>query len=74
MTDDRPKDDYLLRQQSPSHFNLLLPYPFLHLMTPSPTIVNPRDGEKAVRGAHWVDVSGKSFKNPWPSFQDRVSD
>jgi hypothetical protein len=42
-------------------------------MTPAPTVLNPRDGEKAVRGAHWVDGSGKSFKNPWPSFQDRVS-
>jgi hypothetical protein len=42
-------------------------------MTPAPTVLNPRDGEKAVRGAHWVDGSGKGFKNPWPSFQDRVS-
>lgn len=42
-------------------------------MTPAPTVLNPRDGEKAVRGTHWVDGSGQNFRNPWPSFQDRVS-
>jgi hypothetical protein len=42
-------------------------------MSASPTVTNPRSGDKAERGAHWVDGSGKSFKNPWPSFQDRVS-
>jgi hypothetical protein len=53
---------------STSYFLTLNP-----MMTPAPTVINPRDGEKAVRGAHWMDGSGKSFKNPWPSFQDRVS-
>ena len=42
-------------------------------MTPVPTVFNPRDAEKAVRGTHWVDGSGQNFRNPWPSFQDRVS-
>jgi hypothetical protein len=43
------------------------------VMSPSPTVTDPSAGEKKTRGDHWADGSGQNFRNPWPSFQDRVS-
>jgi hypothetical protein len=42
--------------------------------SPTPTLLDPSGGVKQPRGDHWVDGSGQNFRNPWPSYQDRVSD
>jgi hypothetical protein len=38
----------------------------------SSIVVSPAPSQPRKKGEHWIDGTGKGFRNPWPSFSENL--